>query len=177
MERSPVMRTCSFSQLYGIHAKERRNRISTALEFMGLSQVADRLVREYSGGMIRRLEIAQSTLHRPRVVFLDEPTAGLDPIARKAVWEHLVELRNKYGTTIFFTTHYMEEAEAQCDRVAIMHLGKGVAMGTCDELKASIGGGDRTLDDVFVYYAGATIETGGSYRQVRAERSIERRLG
>ena len=84
--------------------------------------------------MIRRLEIAQSTLHRPHVLFLDEPTVGLDPMARDAVWEHLTELRTNYGTTIFLTTHYMDEAEALCDRIAIMHLGK-VALGTCKELE------------------------------------------
>jgi ABC-2 type transport system ATP-binding protein len=83
---------------------------------MGLTDAADQLVREYSGGMIRRLEIAQSTLHRPRVLFLDEPTVGLDPLARKAVWDHIEQLRGKYGTTIILTTHYMEEAETLCRR-------------------------------------------------------------
>jgi ABC-2 type transport system ATP-binding protein len=166
-----------FAKLYDLPRKERQTRIRAALEFMGLSGVADRLVREYSGGMIRRLEIAQSTLHRPRVVFLDEPTTGLDPIARNAVWEHLVQLRDNYGTTIFFTTHYMEEAESQCDRVAIMHVGKLVALGTCAELEAAIGGPDRTLDDVFTYYAGTTLDAGGNYRDVSAERAVARRLG
>lgn len=111
------------------------------------------------------------------MVFLDEPTTGLDPIARNAVWEHLIQLRDKYGTTIFFTTHYMEEAESHCDRVAIMHLGKLVALGTCEELRSAVGGADCTLDDVFTYYAGSTLDTGGNYRDVSAERNISRRLG
>jgi len=166
-----------FAKLYDLPRPERRARILEALAFMGLSGVADRLVREYSGGMIRRLEIAQSTLHRPPVVFLDEPTTGLDPIARKAVWEHLAQLRDNYKTTIFFTTPYMEEAESHCDRVAIMHLGKLVALGTCSELKAAIGGADSTLDDVFAYYAGTTLDDGGNYHDVSAERATARRLG
>lgn len=166
-----------FAKLYDLPGKERQTRIRAALEFMGLLGVADRLVREYSGGMIRRLEIAQSTLHRPPVLFLDEPTTGLDPIGRNAVWEHLAQLRDNYGTMIFFTTHYMEEAESHCDRVAIMHLGKLVALGTCGELKAAIGGAGRTLDDVFTYYAGTKLDAGGNYRGVSAERAVARRLG
>jgi ABC-2 type transport system ATP-binding protein len=166
-----------FAKLYGLPRQERERRIHEALEFMGLARVADRLVREYSGGMIRRLEIAQSTLHRPLLVFLDEPTAGLDPIARSAVWQHLVRLRDDYGTTIFFTTHYMDEAESHCERVAIMHLGSLAALGTCAELKASIGGLDRTFDEVFAHFAGSTLDSGGSYRGVASERATERRLG
>jgi ABC-2 type transport system ATP-binding protein len=166
-----------FAKLYDLPRRERQARVEAALAFMGLTDVAGRLVHEYSGGMIRRLEIAQSTLHRPRIVFLDEPTVGLDPIARDAVWEHLARLRTDYGTTIFFTTHYMEEAESHCDRVAIMHLGHVVALGTCQELKNSIGGVGRTLDDVFIHYAGSLAESGGSYRSVSSERATARRLG
>lgn len=164
-----------FAKLYDIPRKEREPRLRNALAFMGLSDAADKLVREYSGGMIRRLEIAQSTLHRPRVLFLDEPTIGLDPLARKAVWEHVEHLRDDYGTTIFLTTHYMEEADSLCNRVAIMHLGKVVTVGTPAELKASIGGG--TLDDVFVHYAGDKLEAGGSYYETSSERRMARRLG
>jgi ABC-2 type transport system ATP-binding protein len=164
-----------FAKLYDIPRKERESRIESALVFMGLRDVAGKLVREYSGGMIRRLEIAQSTLHRPRVLFLDEPTIGLDPLARKAVWEHIERLRDDYGTTLLLTTHYMEEADKLCSRVAIMHLGKVVTSGTPAELKASIGGG--TLDDVFVRYAGDTLESGGSYRETSSERRVARRLG
>ena len=84
--------------------------------------------------MIRRLEVAQAMLHQPEVLFLDEPTVGLDPVARKAVWDHLSGLRVETGMTIFLTTHYMEEADSLCDRIAIMNLGKVVAMGSPAEL-------------------------------------------
>jgi ABC-2 type transport system ATP-binding protein len=86
---------------------------------MGLQDAAGRLVRQYSGGMIRRLDIAQSILHQPPVLFLDEPTVGLDPIARTAVWEMVTQLRINYGTTIFLTTHFMEEADNLCNRVYV----------------------------------------------------------
>ncbi len=89
---------------------------------MELVEDGHRLVREYSGGMIRRLEIAEAVLHQPILLFLDEPTVGLDPIARETVWEHVEQLRTDRGTTILLTTHYMDEAEQLCDRVAVMHL-------------------------------------------------------
>ena len=166
-----------FAKLYGIPRAEREERIRGALNFMGLAEVADKLVRNYSGGMIRRVEIAQSVLHRPRVLFLDEPTVGLDPVARKTVWEHIQQLRADYGTTIFFTTHYMDEADEMCSRLAIMHLGKVAAMGTPAQLKASIGGNSTTLDDVFSHYTGYELELGASYREVSRTRQVARRLG
>jgi len=136
-------------------------------------------VRTYSGGMIRRLEVAQSMLHRPRVLFLDEPTVGLDPIARKTVWEHIVQLRDEFGTTIFLTTHYMEEADNLCQRVAIMHRGLVGAIGTPAELKATIGGSGVTLDDVFTHYSGDQLDadSGGDYRDTSRARRTARRLG
>jgi ABC-2 type transport system ATP-binding protein len=166
-----------FAKLYDIPRKERETRLREALSFMGLSNAAEKLVREYSGGMIRRLEIAQSTLHRPRVLFLDEPTIGLDPVARKAVWDHVKELRDLYGTTIFLTTHYMEEADDLCSRVAIMHAGKVVVSGTPAELKAAVGGSDTTLDDVFVHFAGDNLDSGGSFGETARERRTAKRLG
>jgi ABC-2 type transport system ATP-binding protein len=166
-----------FGKLYDIPRKERETRLREALAFMGLSDAADKLVREYSGGMIRRLEIAQSTLHRPRVLFLDEPTIGLDPVARQAVWEHVRGLRDQYGTMIFLTTHYMEEADDLCSRVAIMQSGRVVVIGTPAELKAAVGGTDTTLDDVFVHFAGDTLESGGSFRETASERRTAKRLG
>jgi ABC-2 type transport system ATP-binding protein len=165
-----------FSKLYDIPRAERQERINNSLSFMGLLQVGDKLVRTYSGGMIRRLEIAQAMLHRPRVLFLDEPTVGLDPVARKAVWDHIRRLCADYGTTIFLTTHYMDEAEQLCDRVAIMHLGKVVAIGTPSDLKSSIGGDGVTLDDVFAHYTGYEIESGGSFRETSRTRRTARRL-
>jgi ABC-2 type transport system ATP-binding protein len=165
-----------FAKLYDLPHGEQQARIQEALNFMDLTAVGGRLVSEYSGGMVRRLEIAQSALHRPKVLFLDEPTVGLDPIARDAVWKHLVDLRVNYGTTLFFTTHYLEEAESHCDRIAIMHLGKMAALGTCKELETSLGAG-HTLNDVFVHYAGNLTETGNNFRAVSAERASAERLG
>jgi ABC-2 type transport system ATP-binding protein len=165
-----------FAKLYDLPRRERQARIHEALEFMNLTADGGRLVSEYSGGMVRRLEIAQSTLHRPRVLFLDEPTVGLDPIARDAVWKHLVDLRTNYGTTLFFTTHYLEEAEGHCDRIAIMHLGTVAAIGTVKELEASFSGG-HTLGEVFVHYAGTALDSGGSFRNISAERATAQRLG
>jgi ABC-2 type transport system ATP-binding protein len=162
-----------FAKLYDIPRTVREERVREALALVRLSEAGNKLVREYSGGMIRGLEIAQSTLHRPQVLFMDEPTLGLDPLARQAVWEHIEELRQAYGTTIILTTHYMDEAEALCSRLAIMHLGRIVAIGTPKSLKESISKAQATLDDVFIHYAGGSLETGGSY----LETSRERRLG
>jgi ABC-2 type transport system ATP-binding protein len=166
-----------FAKLYDIPRGEREQRIQDSLAFMGLTEVAHHLVRTYSGGMIRRLEIAQSMLHRPLLLFLDEPTVGLDPSARRAVWEHLREMRATYGMTIVLTTHLMEEADSLCNRVAIMHLGKIAVIGTPQELKNSIGGGNVTLDDVFIHYAGGELESGGNYREASRARRVARRLG
>ena len=166
-----------FAKLYDIPRAERMPRIRDALRFMDLQAVADKLVRTYSGGMIRRLEIAQSMLHRPKVLFLDEPTVGLDPMARHAVWERIDQLREELGTTILFTTHYMEEADALCDRVAFMHRGKVTAVGTTSHLKKTVGKRGATLDQVFEYYTGGTLESGGNYRETVRTRRTARRLG
>jgi ABC-2 type transport system ATP-binding protein len=165
-----------FSKLYDIPRRERQQRIGDVLNFMGLSDFSDKLVRTYSGGMIRRLEIAQAMLHRPKVLFLDEPTVGLDPVARKAVWEHIQQLRADYGTTIFLTTHYMDEADQLCGRLVIMHLGKVAAIGSPSELKSSVGN-EATLDDVFAYYSGAEVDSAGGYRETSRVRRIARRVG
>jgi ABC-2 type transport system ATP-binding protein len=166
-----------FAKLYDVPRSEREKRVQDALEFMGIADAADKLVREYSGGMIRRLEIAQSMLHRPKVLFLDEPTVGLDPGARRMVWDHIEQLRRDFGTTILLTTHMMEEADNLCNRVAIMHLGKVAATGTPQELKASVGNNGTSLDDVFIYYTGNELETGGSFRETTRTRRTARRLG
>lgn len=165
-----------FSKLYDIPRKEREQRIADVLGFMGLSDFSTKLVRTYSGGMIRRLEIAQAMLHRPKVLFLDEPTIGLDPVARKAVWQHIQQLRSDYGTTIFLTTHYMDEADQLCTRMAIMHLGKIAVIGSPSDLKSSVGE-DATLDDAFAYYSGAEVDSGGSYREASRVRRLARRVG
>ena len=136
------------ARLYRIQPSEHKARIAESLEAMDLSDVADQRVRTFSGGMIRRLEIAQSMLHRPRVIFMDEPTVGLDPAARNTVWKHVRRLREEYKVTIMMTTHYMAEVEELCDRLAILHHGKIVAQGTVNEVKAGLGPGG-TLDEVF----------------------------
>ena len=164
------------ARLHRVPRSERKSRIRDALELMGLAQSANKLVRSYSGGMIRRLEIAQAVLHRPEVLFLDEPTVGLDPVARRAVWEHIRELRRQFGATILMTTHYMDEAESLCDQLAFMHFGNVMACGTPDELKSAVGN-DASLDDVFIHYTGSSIETGDAYRATSRTRRTARRLG
>src|SRR2546421_280570 len=165
-----------FAKLYDIRRAERARRIQEALDFMGLADAADTLVRRYSGGMIRRLEIAQSMLHRPAVLFLDEPTVGLDPVARHTVWTHLRDVRHSEGTTIVMTTHYMEEAEELCDEVAIMHRGVITAVGSPQTLREMVGGG-ATLEDVFIHFTGSEIDEGGGYRDAVRTRRTARRLG
>jgi ABC-2 type transport system ATP-binding protein len=165
-----------FARLYDLPRSERSRRIERALELMGLTVARDRLVSTYSGGMVRRLELAQAIINRPRLLVLDEPTIGLDPVARTDVWERVEALRDEVGTTVLMTTHYMEEAEQLCDRVALMHQGRLRALGTPAELKAQLGP-DATLDDVFRLHAGAELIEQGNFRDVRAARRTARRLG
>ena len=165
-----------FARIYGIPHGERKTRIVEALDFMGLASASDLLVRHYSGGMIRRLEIAQSMMHRPAVLFLDEPTIGLDPVARHAVWQHLRQLQERYGTTIFLTTHDMEEADHLCESIVIMHRGHAVAAGSPAELKAQVGP-TADLDAVFVHFVGGSVDDVGGYQQSSRIRRTARRLG
>src|SRR5829696_7465049 len=123
--------------LHGLRPPERRLRATELLERVGLTQAADRRVGGYSGGMRRRLDLALALVHRPRVLFLDEPTTGLDPTSRGALWREVRAL-NDEGTTVFLTTQYLEEAEQLCDRVGIIASGRLVAEGTPDALKARI---------------------------------------
>lgn len=157
------------ARLYVIPRAERDERIRDALELTGLTEAADRPASQYSGGMLRRLEIAQSTLHRPRVLIMDEPTVGLDPVARHAVWEHIRSLRTRYGTTILLTTHMMDEAAALCDRIGILHRGRLERQGSPAELEAALGP-QATLDDVFADVAGHDLESGGNLRDIRQTR-------
>ena len=164
------------ARLYHLPRGEREDAIEDGLAFMGLAEVGDRLVRTYSGGMVRRLELAQAMLHRPAVLFLDEPTVGLDPTARATVWERVRRLREENGTTILLTTHYMEEADELCERIAVLHAGRVAATGTPAELKAGVGPG-ATLDDVFAALTGADLETGGGFRDIGRTRRTAKRLG
>ena len=130
--------------IYSVPAAVRRQRIDEMLELLQLTDRAGSQVRTYSGGMKRRLEIARGMLHEPEVLFLDEPTLGLDPQTRQSIWNHLNELRARKGITIFMTTHYMDEA-GYCDRIAVIDRGKIVALGTPDQLKAMVGGDVVTM--------------------------------
>ncbi|MBI2762275.1 MAG: ATP-binding cassette domain-containing protein [Chloroflexi bacterium] len=125
-------------RLHRVPAPELRQRVDELLELMGLADAARRLVGTYSGGMRRRLDLATALVHRPAVLFLDEPTEGLDPQSRMALWEELVRI-SRAGTTMFLTTHYMEEADRLCDRVAIVDAGRIAVEGTPRDLKRSIG--------------------------------------
>jgi ABC-2 type transport system ATP-binding protein len=125
--------------LYNVPKNEMKDRVNDVLKFVDLYGRKDDLVKKFSGGMKRRLEVARGLIHRPRVLFLDEPTLGLDPQSRTNLWEFISELPKKHGVTIFMTTHYMEEAEV-CDNISIIDNGKIIAAGSPDELKKTVGG-------------------------------------
>jgi ABC-2 type transport system ATP-binding protein len=127
------------ARLYGMDRKERLKRIEEVLSLVELEDYANTLVRKLSGGMKRRLEIARGILHKPKVLFLDEPTLGLDVHTRRKIWRYVEGLRNE-GVTVFMTTHYMEEADRLCDRVAIIDRGRIVAIDTPSNLKRMVGG-------------------------------------
>ena len=165
-----------FARLYDIPLKEAKKRAEEAIEFMELQQAAHRPVKTYSGGMIRRLEIAQSMMHHPKILFLDEPTSGLDPIGVRVVWEHILELKKKYQTTILLTTHMMEEADKLCNRVALLSRGKLVVVDTPERLKNSIGTGTATLEDVFIHYTSESLANESSFRDIVRQRNTEKRF-
>jgi ABC-2 type transport system ATP-binding protein len=165
-----------FARLYDVPRRERKERIQEVLVSMGLEDAADRLAATYSGGMVRRLELAQALVNRPEVLILDEPTVGLDPVARSGVWDRVRALREQTGMTVLLTTHYMEEADILCDRIAMMHRGKVRAVDTPAALKAALHPG-ATLEDVFRHYTGDVLVDQGSFRDVRSTRRTARRLG
>src|SRR5947209_9384488 len=129
-----------YSKLYGISANDRENSIHELLELVDLTQWRDAAARNLSGGMRRRLEIARGLVHRPKIFFLDEPTTGLDPVSRVAVWEMITSIKEKRNLTVLITTHYMDEADRLCDRIAIVDHGKLVALDSPRSLKNSIPG-------------------------------------
>jgi ABC-2 type transport system ATP-binding protein len=147
------------AKLYGLSQEQQEKQIEFLLEFMNLKADADRLVKQYSGGMIRKLEIAQALLHHPKILFLDEPTIGLDPSAKKGVWCFIEEWVKNYHTTILMTTHDMNEADKLCDVIAFMHQGHIIVMDSPTKLKSTLGG-NATLDDVFIHYTGASVNQG-----------------
>jgi ABC-2 type transport system ATP-binding protein len=170
-----------FARLFDVPKHERAPRVAEAIDVMGLTDAADRMAGTYSGGMIRRLEVAQALVNRPQLLLLDEPTIGLDPVARDSVWRRVEELRGSTGMTVLLTTHYMEEADALCDRVALMHLGTLRVEGTPDELKAALSP-TATLEDAFRHFTGAQLEGAGGeekggLREIRTTRRTAGRLG
>jgi ABC-2 type transport system ATP-binding protein len=149
-----------FAKLYGVTRETRTRLIAELLEAVELTQWADKPVKNLSGGMRRRVEIARGLVHEPRVFFLDEPTTGLDPVSRTAVWGMLQRIKSQRDLTVLITTHYMDEADKLCDRIAIVDHGTLVALDSPAALKASIPGRDPatvTLDDVFVHYTGRDL--------------------
>ena len=127
-----------YAKIYGVHSEKREKNIWEALQIMGLDEVANRQVKKYSGGMVRRLEIACAMLIKPKILFLDEPTLGLDPSARKAVWENLRSFKKEHEASVFFNTHYMDEADLYSDEAAIISKGRIIKSGTTNELKHSL---------------------------------------
>jgi ABC-2 type transport system ATP-binding protein len=168
-----------FARLFDLPRRDRAAAVDGVLDAMGLTEAADRTASTYSGGMVRRLELAQALVSAPQVLVLDEPTVGLDPVARSGVWDRIHEVRRETGMTVLVTTHAMEEAELHCDRVALMHRGRKRAEGTPPELTAALGP-DATLEDVFRHHTGDTLTQGageGSMRDVRTARRTARRVG
>ena len=148
-----------FAKLYGVPRAKRNKLIAELLAAVELTQWADKPVKNLSGGMRRRVEIARGLVHEPKVFFLDEPTTGLDPVSRTGAWAMLEKIKSERDLTVLLTTHYMDEADKLCDRIAIVDHGKLVALDTPARLKASIPGASEktTLDDVFVHYAGRDL--------------------
>ena len=143
-----------FAKLYGVPRDTRTRLISELLEAVELTEWRDKQVRQLSGGMRRRVEIARGLVHEPRVFFLDEPTTGLDPVSRTNVWDMIRRIKQERDLTVLITTHYMDEADKLCDRIAIVDHGELVALDSPAGLKASIPGNNPTLDEVFVHYTG-----------------------
>lgn len=178
-----------FARVFDVPRRERAERVAQALGAVGLTDAADRLAGTYSGGMVRRLELAQALVSAPRLLILDEPTIGLDPIARTGVWEHITAVREATGMTVLVTTHYMDEADQYCDRVGLMHRGRIRALGTPIELRQGLGERRRaegapataplpTLEDVFRDVAGSGLdEQAGDFRDVRSTRRTAQRVG
>ncbi|MCD7445549.1 ATP-binding cassette domain-containing protein [Streptomyces lincolnensis] len=178
-----------FARVFDVARRERAERVGQALAAVDLTGAADRLVGTYSGGMVRRLELAQALVSAPRLLILDEPTIGLDPIARTGVWEHINAVRAATGMTVLVTTHSMDEADQYCDRVGLMHHGRIRALGTPARLREGLGERRRaagaaatdplpTLEDVFRDIAGSGLDDeSGDFRDVRSTRRTAGRVG
>ena len=169
-----------FARLFDVPRRERAARVDEVLDMVDLREDESRLASTYSGGMVRRLELAQALVNRPALLVLDEPTVGLDPVARDSVWQRVAQMQRDHGMTVLLTTHYMEEADALCDRVALLHRGGLRALGSPEDLKAAAGAG-ASLEDVFRHHTGEALDDvegeKGGLRDVRATRRTARRLG
>jgi ABC-2 type transport system ATP-binding protein len=161
--------------LYKIPKDIRRSRIDQLLKFVELWERRNNLVEDFSGGMKRRLEIARGLLHHPKILFLDEPTLGLDPQTRSHIWNYIKNLNKKEGVTVFFTTHYMDEAEKIAERIAIIDYGKIVARGTPGELKSKIN--TNTLEEAFLSLTGHSIreQEANGVERMRMRRKLFKR--
>ncbi|MEU5311724.1 ATP-binding cassette domain-containing protein [Streptomyces sp. NPDC021562] len=172
-----------FARVFDVPRRERAERVAQALAAVDLADAADRLAGTYSGGMVRRLELAQALVSAPRLLILDEPTIGLDPIARTGVWDQINAVREATGMTVLVTTHYMDEADQHCGRVGLMHRGRIRALGTPAELRQGLAerrGADTlpTLEDVFRDVAGSGLDDqSGGFRDVRSTRRTAKRVG
>jgi len=158
--------------LYGVPKDVMKKRIEYLMKMVQLWDRKDDLVKKFSGGMKRRLEIARGLIHHPKILFLDEPTLGLDPQTRENIWSHIKELNKKEGMTIFFTTHYMAEAENVADEVAIIDYGKIIRQGTVNQLKSSTK--SRSLEKAFLKLTGKSIreENSSSIDMLRMKRKL-----
>lgn len=161
--------------LYKVPKKLLKERITHLLKFVELWDRKDDLVKHFSGGMKRRLEIARGLIHHPKILFLDEPTLGLDPQTRNHIWTYIAELNKKEKMTVFFTTHYMEEADRVADRIAIIDHGKIVVSGSTEELKKKTG--TKNLEDAFLSLTGKEIRSdeAGVMDNLRAMRRLHHR--
>src|SRR5215211_91755 len=154
-------------RLHGLRRAESAQRAALLLALVDLAEVADKRLGEFSGGMQRRVDLAAALVHLPAVVFLDEPTEGLDPRARAAIWDALDRLREQIGVTVVLTTHHMEEADRLCDRLGIIDRGSIVVEDTPAALKASVG--SDSLEDVYLRYTGHALDTGDRHLAVVEE--------
>ena len=159
------------ADLYGIPRKVSKKRALELLDLVELSPFKDKRVETYSGGMRRRLELASGLINRPKVFFLDEPTLGLDVQTRAATWDYIRRLKKEYGMTLFMTTHYLEEADALCDRIAIIDHGKIVVTGTPSELKDSLGG------DIITISIKEGVDVGDLIRDVENVKEVKKEDG
>lgn len=160
--------------IYNVSSKIRKERIEYLLKFVELWERKNELVKNFSGGMKRRLEVARGLVHHPKILFLDEPTLGLDPQTRNHIWNYIKELNKNDGMTVFFTTHYMEEAEKVANRIAVIDHGKIISQGTARELREQTK--KPSLEEAFLFLTGTTIreEAANSVDRLRARRRFHR---